>query len=74
MLPQKWDKPDTISTQVIPRDRHAHGFRVFVINLSIERLAVEIRSLQGQKLGKLKSIFHLAKGSSAMPHKRDPFD
>ena len=66
-------KPETVSTRVIPRDRHAMYFSVLaVIASSAERLAVEIRHLQRTELREAEDIFARSKGSSAMPHKRNP--
>ena len=67
-------KPETISTQVIPRDRHASWFSCLsIIASSIERLAVEIRSLQRTEIREVEEYFSSGqKGSSAMPHKRNP--
>ncbi len=67
-------KPETISTQVIPRDRHAMFFSVLaVIASSMERLAVEIRHLQRTEVLEAEEYFSPGqKGSSAMPHKRNP--
>lgn len=66
--------PEPISTQVIARDRHAMLFSVFgVIASSIERLAVEIRHLQRTEVREVEEFFSKGqKGSSAMPHKRNP--
>ena len=66
--------PEPVSTQVIPRDRHAMFFSVLgVIASSVERLAVEIRHLQRTEVGEAEEIFSAGqKGSSAMPHKRNP--
>ena len=66
--------PETVSTQVIPRDRHAMYFSVLaVIASSAERLAVEIRHLQRTELREAEEFFSPGqKGSSAMPHKRNP--
>ena len=66
--------PETVSTQVIPRDRHAMYFAVLaVIASSAERLAVEIRHLQRTELREAEEFFSPGqKGSSAMPHKRNP--
>ena len=66
--------PETVSTQVIPRDRHAMFFSVLgVIASSIERIAVEIRHLQRTELLEAEEFFSKGqKGSSAMPHKRNP--
>ncbi len=65
---------EPISTQVIPRDRHAMFFAVMgVIASSIERLAVEIRHLQRTEVLEAEEFFSKGqKGSSAMPHKRNP--
>ncbi|MBU0669829.1 MAG: adenylosuccinate lyase, partial [Alphaproteobacteria bacterium] len=66
--------PETISTQVIPRDRHAMYFATLaVIAGSIERIAVEIRHLQRTEVLEAEEYFSPGqKGSSAMPHKRNP--
>ena len=66
--------PDPVSTQVIPRDRHAMYFATLaVIAGSIERLAVEIRHLQRTEVLEAEEYFSPGqKGSSAMPHKRNP--
>ena len=66
--------PETVSTQVIPRDRHAMYFAILaVIASSAERLAVEIRHLQRTELREAEEYFSPGqKGSSAMPHKRNP--
>lgn len=66
--------PEPISTQVIPRDRHAMYFAVLgVIASSIERLATEIRHLQRTEVLEAEEFFSKGqKGSSAMPHKRNP--
>ncbi|MCF6220498.1 MAG: adenylosuccinate lyase [Robiginitomaculum sp.] len=65
---------EPISTQVIPRDRHAAYFATLgVIASSIERLAVEIRHLQRTEVLEVEEFFSKGqKGSSAMPHKRNP--
>jgi len=67
-------RPEPISTQVIPRDRHAMFFATLgVIASSIERLAVEIRHLQRTEVLEVEEYFAPGqKGSSAMPHKRNP--
>ena len=67
-------KPEPISTQVIPRDRHAMFFATLaVIASSIERLAVEIRHLQRTEVLEAEEYFSPGqRGSSAMPHKRNP--
>jgi adenylosuccinate lyase len=66
--------PEPVSTQVIPRDRHAHFFATLgVIASSIERLATEIRHLQRTEVLEAEEYFSPGqKGSSAMPHKRNP--
>lgn len=66
--------PETVSTQVIPRDRHAMFFATLaVIASSIENLAVEIRHLQRTEVREAEEYFSPGqKGSSAMPHKRNP--
>ncbi|MGF1477014.1 MAG: adenylosuccinate lyase [Geminicoccaceae bacterium] len=75
MVSEQFDlEPEPVSTQIIPRDRHA----AFVAALAliaggIERLAVEIRHLQRTEVGEAEESFHAGqKGSSAMPHKRNP--
>ncbi|MEA3534946.1 adenylosuccinate lyase [Rhizobium sp. CC-YZS058] len=67
-------KPEPVSTQVIPRDRHAMYFATLgVIASSIERLATEIRHLQRTEVLEAEEYFSPGqKGSSAMPHKRNP--
>src|SRR5947209_9172207 len=67
-------KPEPVSTQVIPRDRHAMFFATLgVIASSIERLATEIRHLQRTEVLEAEEYFAPGqKGSSAMPHKRNP--
>ncbi|MGF1543949.1 MAG: adenylosuccinate lyase [Parvularculaceae bacterium] len=66
--------PEPISTQVIPRDRHAAFFAALgVVASSIERLATEIRHLQRTEVLEAEEKFAAGqKGSSAMPHKRNP--
>lgn len=66
--------PEPVSTQVIPRDRHAMFFATLgVVASSLERLAVEIRHLQRTELREAEEFFSPGqKGSSAMPHKRNP--
>jgi adenylosuccinate lyase len=66
--------PEPISTQVIPRDRHAAFFATLgVIASSVERLATEIRHLQRTEVLEAEEFFSEGqKGSSAMPHKRNP--
>jgi adenylosuccinate lyase len=65
---------EPLSTQVIPRDRHAMYFcTLAVIASSIERLATEVRHLQRSEVREAEEFFHPGqKGSSAMPHKRNP--
>jgi len=67
-------RPEPVSTQVIPRDRHAMFFATLgVIASSIERLAIEIRHLQRTEVLEAEEYFAPGqKGSSAMPHKRNP--
>jgi adenylosuccinate lyase len=66
--------PEPVSTQVIPRDRHAAYFaHLAVVASSVERLAVEIRHLQRSEVMEAEEFFSPGqKGSSAMPHKRNP--
>jgi adenylosuccinate lyase len=66
--------PEPVSTQVIPRDRHAEYFHSLVLSAcAIERVALEIRSLQRTEILELEEPFTEGqKGSSAMPHKRNP--
>ena len=66
--------PEPVSSQVIPRDRHAFYFATLgVIASSIERLATEIRHLQRTEVLEAEEFFSRGqKGSSAMPHKRNP--
>jgi adenylosuccinate lyase len=66
--------PEPVSTQVIPRDRHAMFFATLgVIASSVERLAIEIRHLQRTEVLEAEEFFSEGqKGSSAMPHKRNP--
>jgi adenylosuccinate lyase len=67
-------RPEPVSTQIIPRDRHAMYFAVLgVVASSIERLATEIRHLQRTEVLEVEEYFSEGqKGSSAMPHKRNP--
>ncbi|WP_412049158.1 adenylosuccinate lyase [Hoeflea sp. Naph1] len=67
-------KPEPVSTQVIPRDRHAMFFATLgVVASSVERLAVEVRHLQRTEVLEAEEYFSPGqKGSSAMPHKRNP--
>ncbi len=66
--------PEPISTQVIPRDRHAMFFAVLgVVASSIENIAIEIRHMQRTEVLEAEEFFSKGqKGSSAMPHKRNP--
>ncbi len=67
-------KVEPISTQIIPRDRHAFYFSILaIIAGSIERVAIEIRHLQRSEVYELQEYFSKnQKGSSAMPHKKNP--
>ncbi len=67
-------EPEPISTQVIPRDRHAQFFMVLaLVAAAVERLATEIRHLQRSEVREAEEYFAPGqKGSSAMPHKRNP--
>ncbi len=67
-------KAEPVSTQIIPRDRHAHYFAVLgIIAGSVERVATEIRHLQRSEVYELQEYFSKdQKGSSAMPHKKNP--
>jgi adenylosuccinate lyase len=67
-------RPAEISTQIIQRDRHAHYFTTLAILAgSIEKIAVEIRHLQRTEVGEVEEAFTPGqKGSSAMPHKKNP--
>ncbi|MGH9794346.1 MAG: adenylosuccinate lyase, partial [Candidatus Acidiferrales bacterium] len=67
-------KPAAISSQVIQRDRHAHYLSTLaVIAASLEKIALEIRSLQRTEVREAEEYFSAGqKGSSAMPHKRNP--
>jgi adenylosuccinate lyase len=67
-------EPEPVSTQVIPRDRHAMYFATLaVVASSVERLAIEIRHLQRTEVLEAEEYFSAGqKGSSAMPHKRNP--
>ena len=66
--------PEDVSTQIIPRDRHAMFFSTLaIIASSVERLATEIRHLQRTEVREAEEYFSQGqKGSSAMPHKRNP--
>ena len=67
-------KVEPVSTQIIPRDRHAYFFSVLgIIAGSVERVATEIRNLQRTELQEVEEFFgEKQKGSSAMPHKKNP--
>jgi adenylosuccinate lyase len=67
-------RPETLSTQVVPRDRHAELLNaVALAGASLERLALEIRHLQRTEVREVEEPFREGqKGSSAMPHKRNP--
>lgn len=67
-------RPETVATQVIPRDRHAEIITALAfLGAGMERLAVEIRHLQRTEVGELREGFSKGqKGSSAMPHKKNP--
>ena len=67
-------RPEPISTQIIPRDKHAYYFSVLgIVAGSIERIANEIRHLQRTEVYEIQEYFSKnQKGSSAMPHKRNP--
>ena len=66
--------PEPVSTQIIPRDRHAMYFATLgVVASSLERLAVEIRHMQRTEVREVEEFFSPGqKGASAMPHKRNP--
>src|ERR1700746_3241939 len=67
-------EPEPISTQVIPRDRHAQFFMTLaLIGAAGERLATEIRHLQRTEVREVEEYFAPGqRGSAAMPHKRNP--
>jgi adenylosuccinate lyase len=67
-------RPETIATQVVARDRHAELLlSLSLLGAAIERLAVNLRHLQRSEVGELEEAFGRGqKGSSAMPHKRNP--
>ncbi len=67
-------KPASVSTQIIQRDRHAHFFSMLaIIGCSIEKIATEVRLLQHTEIREVEEYFAPSqKGSSAMPHKRNP--
>lgn len=67
-------RPEAVSTQVVPRDRHAEYFQALaLLGTGIERLSVELRHLQRTEVGEVEEGFSKGqKGSSAMPHKKNP--
>jgi adenylosuccinate lyase len=67
-------KTETVATQVVPRDRHAELlWSLAMLGCSIERLAIELRHLQRTEVGEVTEGFTSGqKGSSAMPHKKNP--
>ncbi len=67
-------KPDPITTQIIQRDRHAHYINtIAIIATMLEKIATEVRHLQRTEVGEAEEYFSKGqKGSSAMPHKRNP--
>ena len=67
-------KPEPVSTQVVPRDRHAAFFAALAVTAaSVENLSTEIRHLQRTEVREVEEAFATGqKGSSAMPHKRNP--
>lgn len=67
-------EPDSVSTQVIQRDRHAEFLGVLaIIGATLEKIALEIRNLQRTEVREMEEPFYSGqKGSSAMPHKRNP--
>lgn len=67
-------KPETIATQVVPRDRHAEVMlSLAMLGTGLERLAIELRHLQRSEVGEVTEGFTRGqKGSSAMPHKKNP--
>jgi adenylosuccinate lyase len=66
--------PEAVSTQVVPRDRHAEFFLALsLLGTGIERMSVELRHLQRTEVGEVEEGFSQGqKGSSAMPHKKNP--
>lgn len=66
--------PETVSTQIVPRDRHAELFcALALVAAGIERLATNVRHWQRSEVGEAEEAFTVGqKGSSAMPHKRNP--
>ncbi len=75
MFARKWTlKPEPVSTQVIQRDRHAEFLTTLsIIGATLEKIAIEIRHLQRTEVLEAEEFFSKGqKGSSAMPHKRNP--
>jgi adenylosuccinate lyase len=68
-------RPAAVSTQIVPRDRHAEFFACLaLVACGVERLAVELRHLARSEVGEVQEFFgKQQKGSSAMPHKRNPW-
>jgi adenylosuccinate lyase len=68
-------RPAAVSTQIVPRDRHAELFSALaLVACAVERLAVELRHLARSEVGEVQEFFGRGqKGSSAMPHKRNPW-
>ncbi len=67
-------KPAAVSTQIVQRDRHAHFFTTLaLVGCSVEKIATEIRLLQHTEIHEVEEFFAAGqKGSSSMPHKRNP--
>lgn len=67
-------RAETVSTQVVPRDRHAELFTAMaIVAAGVERLATNVRHWQRSEVGEAEEAFTVGqKGSSAMPHKRNP--
>ncbi len=70
-------KPATVSNQIIQRDRHAEFLQTYaLVAASLEKIATEIRNLQRTEIGEVEEPFgepgYVSKGSSSMPHKRNP--
>lgn len=67
-------RPETVATQIVPRDRHAELFcAMALVAAGIERLATNVRHWQRSEVGEAEEAFTVGqKGSSAMPHKRNP--
>ena len=75
VLPRLGLVPETVATQIVPRDRHAAFFSALaIVAASIERIALELRHLQRTEVLEAEEPFTRGqKGSSAMPHKRNPW-